>query len=379
MRVQGMLVSPDVKADVREVPLAEALSYLDCDRLRPINRGGPPPVGPTNTVMLCETSGVAYPIVDGIPILSLPEALVPPDNERFLDILQDKYAEAYQESNHYNKVAAAELGMMHNSAAFRELAPSMEPTKADKAWFPYPIDRWVGRSAPTSSVARAEAYAHMCPIEGARVLEVGGSGVHSIKMLLAGADSAWLLTPMLQEAVFASALAESAGVASQFSCIVGMAEELPFGRDVFSRVFSGSSIHHTVTPLAFREIARVLSYGGKFAAVEPWRAPLYNLGTRLLGKNSRDKNRIRFLGDEEANVYCQPLTDERISSLNAFPTYTVRHHGAFTRYPLLTLEKFGLSIDLTTAWRIVSLDDRIASRIPRLRDWGSSVSLLANN
>src|SRR5574338_619544 len=38
---------------------------------------------------------------------------------------------------------------------------------------------------------------------------------------------------------------------------------------------------------ALRECARVLAPEGRFAAVEPWRGPLYGIGTALLGKRDR--------------------------------------------------------------------------------------------
>ncbi len=39
-----------------------------------------------------------------------------------------------------------------------------------------------------------------------------------------------------------------------------------------------------MTEMAAAECGRVLSPGGKLAAVEPWRASLYAIGTKLFGK-----------------------------------------------------------------------------------------------
>ncbi len=41
------------------------------------------------------------------------------------------------------------------------------------------------------------------------------------------------------------------------------------------------------TEVAMPEIARVLKPGGKFACNDPWRAPLYGIGTKILGKREK--------------------------------------------------------------------------------------------
>ena len=56
------------------------------------------------------------------------------------------------------------------------------------------------------------------------------------------------------------------------------------------------------TELAMPEIARVLKPGGRFSAMDPWRAPLYAIGTKILGKR-------------EVNVYCRPLTQSACCSV----------------------------------------------------------------
>ncbi len=42
---------------------------------------------------------------------------------------------------------------------------------------------------------------------GARVLQVGGSGLHAVKFLLAGAAETWLVSPVHGELIFGRALA----------------------------------------------------------------------------------------------------------------------------------------------------------------------------
>jgi hypothetical protein len=116
---------------------------------------------------------------------------------------------------------------------------------------------------------------------------------------------------------------------------------------------------------AFPEIARTLKPGGRFGASEPWRAPLYSVGTRVLGKR-------------EESVFCRPLTTERVAPLeSSFSSSEVRQFGAITRYPVLALTKFGVHLPLKVVWWLYRLDDRLAAMVPPLNRYGSGVALLA--
>jgi SAM-dependent methyltransferase len=205
---------------------------------------------------------------------------------------------------------------------------------------------------------------HLAPLEGKRTLQIGGSGTHAVKFLLAGAAESWLVTPMLGEAKLARALAEAFGVPAGLHEVVAVAEELPFPDGAFEAVYAGGAIHHTVTDLALPEIARVLRPGGRFAAVDPWRAPLYGIGTRVFGKR-------------EKGVHCQPLTRERVASFaGAFSRAEVRQHGPVTRYPMLALLKLGVEVTTSTMWRLNAIDEAAMRVVPRLRGAGGSAVLL---
>jgi SAM-dependent methyltransferase/uncharacterized protein YbaR (Trm112 family) len=371
------LVTPQQNTPLREVPLQTAESLLGGRPLKPLAREGPSPIGPTPTVLLSSPASTAYPIVDGVPILAAPEVLVPEGRPCSVRIDDPKYAESYRETDHYTQVAAGHLAAVKESTSFRELRPSLAPTQRDTASFPYPIAKWIGPTAVCTSVARAEAYRHLVPLHEAHVLEVGGSGINAVRMLLAGAQTACLVTPVLHEALLAKALAELANITSRLYPVVGIAEELPFPDASFTAAFSAGTIHHTITSLSFAEASRVLGEGGRFSAVEPWRAPLYGLGTCLLGKNHRDKVGIRR-GSSDASVFCRPLTEGRLNGLDAFPRYRVCHHGALTRYPILGIEKFGCRLNLRQAWWLLKVDDYVSSLIPGLRARGSCVTLLAS-
>lgn len=169
---------------------------------------------------------------------------------------------------------------------------------------------------------------------------------------------------MLGEALFARDLAAAFGVRDKFRAVVGIAEEIPLHDASFDRVYSGGCIHHTITERAFPEIRRVLRAAGKFAAIEPWRAPMYETGIKLFGKRERGVN-------------CRPMEQERVLPLfRTFDNAVVTHHGTFTRYPLIALGKLGVRPRSQTINRITRFDDNLASK-SSLRKYGSSVALLA--
>jgi hypothetical protein len=99
--------------------------------------------------------------------------------------------------------------------------------------------------------------------------------------------------------------------------------------------------------------------------VDPWRAPLYAIGTKILGKR-------------EVNVFCRPLTRIRVAPLfTSFAHAEKVQYGTLTRYPVLALSKFGINTSFGTTWRLYDWDDRICSVIPGMRNLGSSVALFA--
>jgi SAM-dependent methyltransferase len=171
------------------------------------------------------------------------------------------------------------------------------------------------------------------------------------------------MTPMLGEVYCSIALAKEAGVFEGLRCVVGVAEEIPVADGYFDAVYSGGCVHHMTTELAMPEIARVLKNGGKFSSMDPWRAPLYAIGTKILGKR-------------EVNVFCRPLTKARVEPIySAFSEAKKEQYGTLTRYPALALGKFGLNVSFGTMWRLYSIDDAVCSCIPGMRGFGSSVAL----
>lgn len=356
------LVCPETKLALFECSLEEAERSISGGRPL-VSRGlpGRPPIGRTPRVLLQKQSGWAYPVVDRTPILLGPERLWAPE-ELQTAASDPRYEEAARETQFYNEAAQREGARVSTEALPEQLDRILRTPERLRASFPEPRGLWI--DAVYDSASQRDAYGHLSPVHGRKILQLGGKGTHAVKFLLAGAAEGWLLSPMVSELAYGLALAHRCGVHERFACAGGVAEQLPFEDESFDAIYAGGCVHHMVTEEAFAECARVLRPGGRFAAAEPWRAPLYALGTKLLGKR-------------EPDVHCRPLTRGRVRPLfEAFEVAEVAHHGALTRYPLLALWKLGLELDMATVWRITRLDDALCSPFPWLRGAGSSVSVL---
>jgi ubiquinone/menaquinone biosynthesis C-methylase UbiE/uncharacterized protein YbaR (Trm112 family) len=329
------------------------------------------PTGETPEVLLRNDERVAYPIVDDVPILLAPEVLTHPRARARFDLQANHYAEAYNEMLFYDAasgVVAEQIDSFGSLALsgeddLRSLSRQYFLADAARTDFPNPPDQWL--SARMDLGSEWDCYAHLAPVRNKHVVQLGGRGSAAMKMLLAGAARATLLTPMHAEAKFARKLARILEVSERFECFVAIAEEIPLPDESIDGAYAGGCVHHMTTALAFPEIARILKPGGRFAAVEPWRAPLYALGTWVFGKR-------------EANPYCRPLTRERVAPMfDSFPKAQYIQHGALSRYPMLAMEKLGAHFSHGRAWNVGRLDDRLCSLIPGMRRLGSGVALLA--
>ena len=365
------LVCPETKLPLVESSREEAEAVVSGGRpLHPRLNTSPKPVGPTERVMVRADRTCAYPILDGIPILLGPEILTPAEHAREIDLSDPRYDEAYKEMEFYNAVALEQARTVGSSRAATYLEPARSLGDEARDSFPEPRSIWL--NATHDSASEWDAFQHIKPLAGKRVMQLGGSGLAAVKFLLAGCAEAWLITPMIGELIFATRLAEHMNVADRLRCAAGVGEAIPVADNTFDAVYSGGCLHHMRTEQAFPEIARVLAPGGKFSAVDPWRAPLYALGTKALGKREE-----KLFGKRAVGVYCRPLTAERVApAFRAFETADVVQHGALTRYPLLALWKLGLKIPTRIIWQIGAVDDRICSYVPKLRTMGSSVAVL---
>lgn len=358
---EAVFLCPQTKLPLRAMSLDEAKGALGSANLVPRSNQDPVPFGVTSTLMVRSDNACAYPVVDGIPILLAPEQITPADRPQLFDLEDPKYAEAYQEMTHYNQVAKAEAAAIRESESYRVIKPILDLAPGERGTFPEPKEAWV--DCVPDCKAQYEAYRHMGPMQGKRVLQLGGKGIHAVKWLLGGAAEAWVVTPMLGEIYCSIALAKEAGVLDRLRCVVGIAEEIPLVDGMFDAMYSGGCVHHMTTELAMPEMARVLKPGGRFSCGDPWRAPLYAIGTKILGKR-------------EVNVFCRPLTTARVAPLfTSFGEAEKKQYGTLTRYPVIALGKFGIAVPFNVVWQLYKMDDAVCSCIPGMRGMGSSVAL----
>ena len=313
-------------------------------------------------VLLREDKKCVYSIIEDIPILLCPEKLVSVNERRRIDVKDIKYREAYEEMSHYNNRGLESINIAEKSDICRQIDEIKDNGNKYVDTFPDPKKIWI--DALHDCLGQWDAYNFISPVNGKRILQLGGSGSHAVKFLLAGASEAWLLTPMLGEIKMAMHLAEKAGVKDMLKCVVGIAEEIPFKNNSFDAIYSGGCAHHFYMDLAMNECSRVLKEGGKIAMVDPWKHPLYSFGIKLFGKR-------------EVDVHCKPFTDTRIKSFrNNFSKTDVIHHGHILRYLFIAASKFRLVLNLSTMWKIHKLDDIMFSWLPYLKRNGGSVALL---
>ena len=147
-------------------------------------------------LLVSDDGRVGYPVKSGIPHLAIEYALgadLPPS-----PVEQERHDEINEEIEIYDRMASRDQAAIENASIRllgRPLSTAIQQRTPLEA-FPEPLDVWVDSvgSADTQYVA----YRHLAPLDGARFLQLGGSGSHAIKALLAGAECAGLLSNMAQ-------------------------------------------------------------------------------------------------------------------------------------------------------------------------------------
>lgn len=342
------------------------ISEAGADRLAPILRSGAAtkPVGATQRVLVAANGDYAYPVIDNIPILLAPEKLVAADQVEkhpAVDLKDPKYEEAYEEMEAYNAVGEKRLktstaeqinAVMGPLAGFDDIA-----SIADS--FPEPANIWI--DAKHDSISQLEAYQYLAPIKDKIFLQLGGSGSHAVKALLAGAKKAFLVTPMLGEARYALQLAKNFGVEDRMASVLGVGEEIPFANESLDLIYSGGCFHHMRLDYAAAQMHMVLKKGGRFSGVDPWKTPLHTIGTRIIGKR-------------ETSVHCRPITPQRLAPMQAqFRNMIVNRHGPVLRYGFLAMEKAGLSLSTPAMMKITRLEDKIGRPFGVTDNFGGSL------
>jgi len=227
----------------------------------------------------------------------------------------------------------------------------------------FPKPRRVWSLSKFDGASEWDCLKFLAPVEGQRIAQIGGGGAWAVAFALAGAREAWLISPFQAELEVGLEIARLAEV--QLHVQLCPAERLAFEGGYFDAVFAPASAHHFDTEEAFPEIRRVLRDGGKFAAFDPWLTLAYGIGIRIFGKRER-------------GVKCTPLSPGRLVPFyRSFPGAQVRHHGSFTRYPLILLGRF-VPLPDSFVWFALGLDDAISAALG-CRRFGSGVALLAQN
>ena len=313
----------------------------------------------TDRMLIAEDGSSAYPIVDGFPVLLGPERFLPADRaagQPVADLRDPLYAEAYEEMGFYNSSHASPLrdrimGALEGCGDIASIAPG----------FPEPARLWV--DSPHESLAQLAAYRHLAPVADKTVLQIGGSGPHAVKLLLAGARRGLLVTPMLAEARFAARLASDYGVRDRFAPVLGVGEQLPLAAGSVDLIFSGGCFHHMRWRHLGGELHRVLAEGGRFAGTDPWKTPLHTIGTRMLGKR-------------ESQVHCRPVTPQRLAELRKwFPDLAVGRHGPLLRYVFIGLERLSrgrFRPSPRVMMKVMRVDDFLG-RAARLERYGGAL------
>lgn len=302
----------------------------------------------------------AYPEVDGIPILMEPELLKVHSDSTNSGLLDDPlYAGVYEEMKFYDQWAATDVddNVFQADLAFLQELIGL----ASELTFPNPGYRWL-RPSPALG-GETQMFRSVAPVNGRSCLQIGGRGVEGVTLAIAGADSVLVVSPMIEELRYGRALAKATGVDDRVEFCCAIAEALPIPTASIDCVVSRHSLHHTKLDLALAEVERVLAPAGKFASVDVWRAPLYDLG-------------IRYFGKMTPGVNCRPLSKERLDEVTLSRLkLTESSHGALLRYPLVLLQRKGFLTRGPFCERAARLEDWITRRIRFVARQRSLVSL----
>lgn len=295
--------------------------------------------------------GIRYPVLGGIPLLTLGHA-----HDAQGPLSRPGQHVDSSELDFYNSNSLEEADDLSASDVFDHvLRAALRPEG-----FPDDIPAWI--DSPYDGPAQLRAYRFLAPlVPTGRVAQLGGQGSHAVKLLVAGAPRAVVVSPALGELVLALAYARQVGVMDRLDAVLGVGETLPLTDSSVAVAFCGGTLHHMDTAGVGAELSRVLRPAGRFAAVEPWRVPvLYRAGVAIMGKREA--------------VDCRPLDATRLKALRSTfrGTVDIRQHGALTRYPLLALAKLGIRPPKDRLIRLMLRDDAVAGPLRRL---GGSISI----
>jgi uncharacterized protein YbaR (Trm112 family)/SAM-dependent methyltransferase len=319
-----------------------------------------------------EDRAIVYPVMRDIPVL-MPGAGIfsrahpssPTGSTAVRLAAQVKDIET--EAALYDKIAL-EGSRDPSFAEFgEELRPGVPIKPEFRDSFPRPGSIWL--DAFDSLTAQEKAYEWIAPLEGRRVLQMGGHGSHAVKFLLAGAAEAQTLSPSFEELVLGRSLSEKFGVSERFRPVQGIAEQFPYPDNAFDAIYGGGCLHHTMTEYSSAEVLRILRPGGLAAFVEPRMTPWYRLGRRLFSS--------RGLDPIQSQARDRPLLQREIDGLSSLFSVSESHPSrVFFHIPLVVMSRF-LKIKLPplVIRRIEELDSKIVDLFPFVRSAAPIVSI----
>ena len=307
---------------------------------------------------------LGYPVIDGIPLLTVEHArgAVPPS-----PVEAHRHEEIREEVDIYDSLAADDRDRLDH-ARRRLLGRTLDDLARRGTLpgpFPDPPAVWV--DSVGSADTQEAAYRHVAPLAGARFLQLGGSGSHAVKALLAGADCAGVLSPSFEEVRLGRDLARSVGIGDRFFGMVAIGELIPLADGAMDRIYGGGCLHHTEIEHSVPQLARVLAAGGRAAFVDPLQNPIYRAWTGLMGR------RARFCGDEEG-THDHPLDLDALTRLaeRHFADVEVYASGGPLRYGVVfSARTLGLSPRPHRAGRLFKAERAALGRLGLQRLFGN--------
>ena len=231
--------------------------------------------------------------------------------------------------------------------------------------FPHSTKLWI--DSVGNPITQITAYNWLVPIKGVMFMQLGSSGSHAIKALIAGAHRAILLTPSAQEGRVAREIAEYLGIVHKLDVVVGIGEQLPFDSGSVDRIYGGGTLHHVHLDNGLAELARVLAPGGRAAFVEPRLNFIY----RFL-----EITKIRELA-REPGAQCYPLkVSEVLAVACGFNAVRCELSGGPARYAIVGLNRIlGLNVSLSVSVAMQSFETKVLS-VLRLKSLLGSLAVL---
>jgi hypothetical protein len=232
--------------------------------------------------------------------------------------------------------------------------------------FPRPARVWIDSLA--NPVSQQQAYEWVSPLEGKTFVQLGGSGSHAIKALMAGAKSAILLTPMAGEGALAVSMADALGLGGRLQVVQAIGELIPLADGSVDAIFGGGTLHHVALEPGLAEVARVLKPGGRASFVDP----ALNFVYRLL-----EMTRLRNLAREKG-AQCYPLrVSDVLRCTKGYAASETRLSGGPSRYAIVGMTRvLKLRPSLGLSMSVQKVETAILSRLGLRRMLGSLAVLL---